>query len=110
MAPASKAGEAQALEGSTPSPSAVGTHGPDLTWLGRQSGRPPRPRTWDAVGSSPTWATDVRVELLGVLATLSRWRSRVQIPPRILQIRPTRTSPECAGSTRFSEHPRPGPL
>jgi hypothetical protein len=48
------------------------------------NGRPLRLRTRDAVGSSPTWATEMQLVLVeqpGVLATLSRWRSRVQIPP-----------------------------
>src|SRR5205807_2279723 len=93
------------LEGSTPSPSAVGTVCPDRTRLGRQSGRPSKLRTWNAVGSSPTWATDVRVELPGVLATFSRWRSRVQIPPRILQRHP-RSVPEARDSPKIEDRVR----
>ena len=56
---------------------------------GRQVGRPPWLRTTDAVGSSPTWAIGyniVLVEQPGVLACLSRRRSRVQIPSRALSI------------------------
>ena len=39
------------------------------------------------MGSTPTWATvtPVLVEQPGVLATLSRWRSRVRVPPGTLE-------------------------
>ena len=45
------------------------------------------------MGSTPTWATGrtVLVEQSGVLATLSRWRTRVQIPPGMLDRSDTQT-------------------
>ena len=45
------------------------------------------------MGSTPTWATvtNVLVEQPGVLATLSRWRTRVQIPPGTLTRSGTQT-------------------
>ena len=52
------------------------------------NGRPLRLRTRDAVGSSPTWATEkkfVLVDQPGVLACLSRRRSWVQIPSGTLK-------------------------
>lgn len=71
MAPAWNAGEAQALAGSTPVPSAGFD---EVVLLGEQ----PVSKA-GAVGSNPTDLAVVLAGQPGVAATLSRWRSGVQI-------------------------------